>query len=254
MPGSIANTTQHKISTGVIMGVVVSAVVVIIGAFIAFLLWRRHQKNVGTPITRMGRLDRPTIDVDPYYEGAATNRTSTTFIPGYAGPAMADIAYLGTSGGSTSTPSTDPRYSYSSAIPLSSQALIEAQRGDRKVDPTAASAFHTRPLLPNTLSTSTLTTSFYGTSSTPPVINQTGGFNVANPEIFQVAPQDATRRVASPPLPPGAAMPRTTSMHATMSPEAGQMERSNTLTAGLGRYQTPPPRYAPVRREGYPAP
>jgi hypothetical protein len=254
MPGSIVNTTHHKISTGLIMGIVVAAVVLIIGAFIALFLWRRHQKNVGTPITRIGRLDRPTIDVDPYYAGAATSRTSTTFIPGYAGPVMSDAAYTGTPIGSTSTPSTDPRYSYSSAIPLSSQALVEAQRGDRKVDPTAASAFHTRPLLPNTPSTSTLPTSFYETSSTPPVIHQMGGFNVANPEIFQVAPQDGVRRVASPPLPPGAALPRTISMHGTISPEAGQMERSNTLTAGFGRYQTPPPRYAPVRRDEYPGP
>jgi hypothetical protein len=226
-----------------IVGIVVAVVAVFIGALIAIFLWRRHQKKQDTPSIDANDMNQPNIEVNPYYGNAATNYSSSHFVPGYPEPTMAQVGPAVIAGGSTSLPSTDPRYSYSS-LPSSSQAFLEAQRGDRKIDPTTASAHLSRQSMSNAPGTSTPPTSSHGTSSISQGPKQRDWFSVTNPEVFQPIPQDARRSVASPPLTPGVTM---------LGPEASQMERSNTLATSVARHKTPPPQYTPGSRDGHPA-
>ena len=242
---------NHKSNTGMIVGIVVAVVVVFIGALIAIFLWRRQQKKHGKTTTSPDDVDQPNVEVNPYYGDAVTNYNSSHFVPGYPEPAMAEVGPVGIAGGSPSLPSTDPRYSYSS-LPSSSQAFLEAQRGDRKVDPAAASAHRTQLPILNAPGTSTPPTSSYGTSSTSPGPKQRDWFSVTNPEVFQPVPQDARRSVGSPPPPPGAAMSRPISMGGLVPSEANQMGRSNTVATSMDRHKTPPPQYTPGSRDGHP--
>ncbi len=216
-----------------IAGIAVAAAALVI-AIVGFFIWRSRRNSSPPPPADPTDFNAPRVD--PYQHA----NPASGYHPNHGGPSMTEFAPVGAvaaqSAYASSSSNRDSAFSY----PSSGQALLEAQRTERKMDPSNAAAYHTRPLLPGTPG-SPDRTSYTGPSSAS-ANYPAGGFAVANPETSPWDQQEAAaRRTASPPLPPGAAMP--SPMQALAQPGAF-LGRSNTTASAMER-QDPPPQYSP---------